>query len=155
MAVEAARVETINNLAKKLVSQGHAGSADITQRQQALIERWNRLQDRASERRQRLAEACEMHAFDRDCKDVFDLINEKVSHPLVKVKLSNARDISRGRAGYCKWFTRIQNGTKPLINNQTSNIYLDATEKRPKLWSKPDKIETDYRIHNSIAVVLN
>ncbi|KAJ7373044.1 hypothetical protein OS493_014188 [Desmophyllum pertusum] len=77
LAVEAARVETINNLAKKLVSQGHAGSADITQRQQALIERWNRLQDRASERRQRLAEASEMHAFDRDCKDVFDLINEK------------------------------------------------------------------------------
>ena len=79
LAVEAARVETINKLAEKLVSQGHAGSADITNRQQALNERWNRLQDRASERRQQLAEACEMHAFDRDCKDVSDLINEKVS----------------------------------------------------------------------------
>lgn len=78
LAVEAARVDTINKLAEKLVSQGHAGSADITHRQQALNERWNRLQDRASERRQRLAEACEMHAFDRDCKDVSDLISEKV-----------------------------------------------------------------------------
>ena len=78
LAVEAARVHTINKLAEKLVSQGHAGSADITNRQQALNERWNRLQDRASERRQQLAEACEMHAFDRDCKDVSDLINEKV-----------------------------------------------------------------------------
>ncbi len=83
LAVEAARVETINKLAKKLVSQGHAGSADITNRQQALNERWNRLQDRASERRQQLAEACEMHAFDRDCKDVSDLISEKVTHSLV------------------------------------------------------------------------
>lgn len=82
LAVDAARVETINKLAEKLVSQGHAGSADITSRQQALNERWNRLQDRASERRQRLAEACEMHAFDRDCKDVSDLINEKVFLPL-------------------------------------------------------------------------
>lgn len=79
LAVEAARVDTINKLAGKLVSQGHAGSADITHRQQALNERWDRLQDRASERRQQLAEACEMHAFDRDCKDVSDLINEKVS----------------------------------------------------------------------------
>ena len=78
LAVDAARVETINKLAEKLVSEGHAGSADITSRQQALNERWNRLQVRASERRQRLAEACEMHAFDRDCKDVSDLINEKV-----------------------------------------------------------------------------
>ena len=83
LAVEAARVHTINKLAEKLVSQGHAGSADITNRQQALNERWNRLQDRASERRQQLAEACEMHAFDRDCKDVSDLINEKVSCPLL------------------------------------------------------------------------
>ena len=82
LAVEAARVETINKLAEKLVSQGHAGSADITNRQQALNERWNRLQDRASERRQQLAEACEMHAFDQDCKDVSDLISEKVSRPL-------------------------------------------------------------------------
>ena len=82
LAVDAARVETINKLAEKLVSEGHAGSADITSRQQALNERWNRLQDRASERRQRLAEACEMHAFDRDCKDVSDLINEKVFLPL-------------------------------------------------------------------------
>ena len=78
LAIEAARVETINKLADKLVSQAHAGSADITQRQQALNERWNRLQDRASERRQQLAEASEMHAFDRDCKDVSALINEKV-----------------------------------------------------------------------------
>jgi len=78
LAVEAARVEAIDKLAKKLVCQGHAGSADITHRQQALTERWNRLQDRASERRQQLAEANEMHAFDRDCKDVSDLINEKV-----------------------------------------------------------------------------
>lgn len=83
LAVEAARVHTINKLAEKLVAQGHAGSADITNRQQALNERWNRLQDRASERRQQLAEACEMHAFDRDCKDVSDLINEKVSRPLL------------------------------------------------------------------------
>lgn len=83
LAVEAARVHTINKLAEKLVSQGHAGSADITNRQQALNERWNRLQDRASERRQQLAEACEMHAFDRDCKDVSDLISEKVSRPLL------------------------------------------------------------------------
>ena len=80
LAVEAARVETINKLAEKLTSQGHAGSADITHRQQALSERWDHLQDRASERRQRLAEACEMHAFDRDCNDVSDMINEKVSH---------------------------------------------------------------------------
>ena len=79
LAVEAARVHNINKLAEKLVSQGHAGSADITNRQQALNERWNRLQDRASERRQQLAEASEMHAFDRDCKDVSDLINEKVT----------------------------------------------------------------------------
>ena len=81
LAVEAARVDTINKLAEKLVSEGHAGSADITSRQQALNERWNRLQDRASERRQRLAEACEMHAFVRDCKDVSGLVNGKVCFP--------------------------------------------------------------------------
>lgn len=81
LAVEAARVETINKLAEKLISQAHAGSADITQRQKALNERWNRLQDRASERRQRLAEACEMHAFDRDCNEVSEMINEKVRTP--------------------------------------------------------------------------
>lgn len=80
LTVEAARVETINELAKKLVSQRHAGSADITSRQQALNERWHRLRDRASERRQRLAEAAEMHAFDRDCKDVSNLISEKVGY---------------------------------------------------------------------------
>lgn len=78
LAVEAARVNSINTLAEKLVSDGHAGSADIINRQQALNDRWNRLQNRASERRQRLAEASEMHAFDRDCNDVSDLISEKV-----------------------------------------------------------------------------
>ncbi|XP_068689103.1 spectrin beta chain-like isoform X1 [Montipora foliosa] len=77
VAVEAARVKAINRLAEKLVSDGHAGSADIINRQQALSDRWDRLQNRASERRQRLAEASEMHAFDRDCKDLSDLINEK------------------------------------------------------------------------------
>lgn len=78
LAVEAARVNSINTLAEKLVSDGHAGSADIINRQQALNDRWNRLQNRASERRQRLAEASEMHAFDRDCNDVSGLISEKV-----------------------------------------------------------------------------
>ncbi|KAK2560477.1 Spectrin beta chain [Acropora cervicornis] len=77
LAVEAARVNSINTLAEKLVSDGHAGSADIINRQQAVNDRWNRLQNRASERRQRLAEASEMHAFDRDCNDVSDLISEK------------------------------------------------------------------------------
>ena len=78
LSVEAARVKSINKLADKLIAQGHAGSADISQRQQSLTERWNRLQDRASERRQRLAQACEMHAFDRGCSDVSHVINEKV-----------------------------------------------------------------------------
>ena len=78
LAVDAARVDNINRLADKLMSQGHAGSAVIYQRQQALNERWDRLQDRASERRQRLAEASEIHAFNRDCNDVSVMINEKV-----------------------------------------------------------------------------
>jgi spectrin beta len=78
LAVEEDRVDTINHLADKLIQQGHAGSALIYHRQQALNERWNRLQDKASERRQRLAEACEIHAFDRSCVDVANMINEKV-----------------------------------------------------------------------------
>jgi len=78
LAVEEDRVATINHLADKLVNEGHAGSALIYQRQQALNERWNSLQDKASERRQRLAEACEIHTFDRSCKEVAHMINEKV-----------------------------------------------------------------------------
>ncbi|EDO49575.1 predicted protein [Nematostella vectensis] len=79
LAVDAARVEAINVLAEKLIGQGHAGSVRIQQRQNALTERWNRLQDKASERRQKLAEACEIHAFNRNCRDVSSMINEKAA----------------------------------------------------------------------------
>ena len=79
LAVEEDRVTTINHLADKLVNEGHAGSALIYQRQQTLNERWNALQDKASERRQKLAEASEIHAFDKSCKEVANMINEKVN----------------------------------------------------------------------------
>lgn len=77
LAVDAARVDKINKMVEKLIAEGHAGSTTISHRHQNLNEAWNRLQDRASERRQKLAEACEIHAFNRDCGDVADMINEK------------------------------------------------------------------------------
>ena len=77
LAVDAARVSKINELAKKLVAEEHDGSSAISDRQQTLNERWNRLQDRAGERRQKLAEASEIHAFNRDCGEVADMISEK------------------------------------------------------------------------------
>ena len=81
LAVDEDRVYNINQLADKLITQGHAGADLITQRQQALNERWDALQDKASERRQKLAEACEIHAFDRSCVDIANMINEKVRIP--------------------------------------------------------------------------
>lgn len=78
LGLEEDRVATINRLADKLVNEGHAGSALIYKRQQSLNGRWSALQEKANKRRKRLAEACEIHAFDRSCKEVAGMINEKV-----------------------------------------------------------------------------
>ena len=78
MQVEAKQLERLNTLAKKLITNGHAGAESIRQRRDQLNEKWERFKDRGAERKRELGKALDVYAFQKSCDELSDNINEKV-----------------------------------------------------------------------------
>uniref|UniRef100_UPI00398EAE6B spectrin beta chain, non-erythrocytic 5 n=1 Tax=Pristiophorus japonicus TaxID=55135 RepID=UPI00398EAE6B len=71
------RIHGCQALVNKLVGKCHPQSQDILQRQDALREQWNSLQERARGRGQKLSDAEEIHKCSRDLADALTHIEEK------------------------------------------------------------------------------
>lgn len=72
------RIHGCQALVNKLVDKGHPQSQDILQRQDALRGLWSTLQERTSNRGQRLRDAEEIHKCRRDLADALTHIEEKL-----------------------------------------------------------------------------
>lgn len=74
MRIDDTRIRNINNLANKLVKQGHDG---VQQRRDNFIRKWQELQGALGDYRDKLAGASEIHLFNRDVDDTAQRILEK------------------------------------------------------------------------------
>ncbi|GIY06493.1 hypothetical protein CDAR_514752 [Caerostris darwini] len=77
MRVDELRMKNINSLANKLMRQGRSDIQSVQQRQEDLNQKWKALQGALDFYRQKLANASDVHAFNRDVDDTSDRINEK------------------------------------------------------------------------------
>lgn len=77
MRVDDSRMRKINALADKLIRQGRSDTRAVQQRREELNQKWRDLQGALDEYREFLAGALEIHAFNRDCDDINERINEK------------------------------------------------------------------------------
>ncbi|GFT80923.1 spectrin beta chain, non-erythrocytic 5 [Nephila pilipes] len=77
MRVDELRMKNINSLANKLMRQGRSDTQSVQQRQEELNKKWKALQGALDLYRQKLANASDVHAFNRDVDDTNDRINEK------------------------------------------------------------------------------
>ncbi|XP_035225862.1 spectrin beta chain, non-erythrocytic 1-like isoform X1 [Stegodyphus dumicola] len=77
MRVDELRMKNINSLANKLIRQGRSDTQSVQQRQEELNKKWKALQGALELYREKLANASDVHAFNRDVDDTNDRINEK------------------------------------------------------------------------------
>ncbi|XP_054722410.1 spectrin beta chain, non-erythrocytic 5-like [Uloborus diversus] len=77
MRVDEMRMKNINSLANKLIRQGRSDIQSVQQRQEELNKKWKALQGALELYREKLANASDVHAFNRDVDDTNDRINEK------------------------------------------------------------------------------
>ncbi|XP_050430131.1 spectrin beta chain, non-erythrocytic 5 isoform X2 [Adelges cooleyi] len=75
--VDESKIESINNLADKLIRQGRSDTQAIQQRRQHLNNKWKALQGALSEYREHLNGALEIHSFNRDVDDTLQRVSEK------------------------------------------------------------------------------
>ena len=80
MASQEYRVTEVNDLADKLVSDGHPEKETITQRKEELNEAWARLKQLALMRQEKLFGAHEIQRFNRDADETVAWIAEKVGY---------------------------------------------------------------------------
>lgn len=78
MASQEYRVTEVNDLADKLVTDGHPEKETITQRKEELNEAWARLKQLALMRQEKLFGAHEIQRFNRDADETVAWIAEKV-----------------------------------------------------------------------------
>lgn len=78
IVVESKQIEELITLANKLVSVGNSGAEIVRERQQMLSRRWEKLKEKAAERKQNLAGVMQVFSFLKSCDELLDNMNEKV-----------------------------------------------------------------------------
>ncbi|KAK7105089.1 spectrin beta chain, non-erythrocytic 5-like isoform X3 [Littorina saxatilis] len=88
ITVDEKRIQAINALADKLISQGRTDTNQVKEKRANMNQNWKNLQGDLNDYKSRLAAALEIHAFNRDVDD----INERISE---KAKLLSVDDLGK------------------------------------------------------------
>uniref|UniRef100_A0A2H8TMG3 Spectrin beta chain, brain 4 n=1 Tax=Melanaphis sacchari TaxID=742174 RepID=A0A2H8TMG3_9HEMI len=113
--VDEGKIETINNLADKLIRQGRSDTQSIQQRRQNLNNKWKALQGALSEYREHLNGALEIHSFNRDVDDTLQRVSEKalaMSSNETGKNLGSVEQLQRKQDALERDMTAIEGKTK-------------------------------------------
>ncbi|KAL8620004.1 hypothetical protein ACOMHN_015286 [Nucella lapillus] len=79
ITVDEKRIQAINTLADKLISQGRTDTNQVKEKRANMNEKWKNLQGNLNDYKSHLAAALEIHAFNRDVNDINERISEKAN----------------------------------------------------------------------------
>ncbi|XP_076441755.1 spectrin beta chain, non-erythrocytic 5-like [Babylonia areolata] len=79
ITVDEQRIQAINALADKLISQGRTDTNQVKEKRANMNQKWKNLHGDLNDYKSRLAAALEIHAFNRDVNDINERISEKAN----------------------------------------------------------------------------
>uniref|UniRef100_A0A1I8EKU7 Spectrin beta chain n=1 Tax=Wuchereria bancrofti TaxID=6293 RepID=A0A1I8EKU7_WUCBA len=141
---QAAKVATVNELARQLLHVDHPNSDEILQRQNKLNARWAQLRDMVDQKRSELDQAHRLETFRIDCQETVSWIEDKTR------VLEDADELTNDLTGVMKLQRRLSMMERDLgaIQAKLDSLQKEASEIEKEKPADAAQIREDIkRIH--------